>query len=75
VECLLAGNPGKGPDALVREAVRANVRGSANHPRYGSELLERLTEREGFLVLGAEHSLETGMVDVSERMPEARAQA
>jgi carbonic anhydrase len=71
VEGLLAGNPGKDPDALVREAVRANVRVSASHLRHGSELLERLTEREGLLVLGAEYSLESGMVDVFDGMPEA----
>ena len=71
VEGLLTANPEKDVEALVREAVRANVRASADHLRHGSEVLERLTEREGFLVLGAEYSLESGTVDVFDGLPEA----
>jgi carbonic anhydrase len=48
---------------LMREAVRANVRASADHLRHGSEILERLIRDGGFLVVGAEYSLETGTVD------------
>ena len=51
-------------DALVQQAVRANVRVSANHLRHGSEILERLIETEGLRVVGAEYSLETGLVEV-----------
>jgi carbonic anhydrase len=51
------------PDALMREAVRANVRVSANQLRHGSEILERLIEQEGLVVVGAEYSLESGVVD------------
>jgi carbonic anhydrase len=46
----------------MREAVRANVRASANHLRHGSELLERLIAKNGLLVVGAEYSLESGVV-------------
>src|SRR5574338_1081429 len=49
--------------ALSREAVRANIRASANHLRHGSELMEKLIEQKGFRVVGAEYSLESGMVD------------
>jgi carbonic anhydrase len=56
--------------ALSREAVRANVRVSANHLRHGSEVLERLIQREGLLVVGAEYSLETGIVDFFDGVPE-----
>ena len=49
--------------ALHREAVRANVRIAADHLRHGSEILENLIEREGLLIVGAEYSLETGVVD------------
>ena len=56
-------------DALVREAVRANVRVSADHLRHGSELLEQLIERDGLVVVGAEYSLETGVVDFFDGMP------
>ncbi len=51
-------------DALVQQAVRANVCVSANHLRHGSEILERLIETEGLRVVGAEYSLETGLVEV-----------
>jgi carbonic anhydrase len=64
VESLLATELGKDLDALMGEAVRANVRASANQLRHGSEVLERLIEREGLLVVGAEYSLETGRVHV-----------
>ena len=66
VETLLATEPRGEPAALARHAVRANVRISANHLRHGSELLERLIERDGLLVVGAEYSLESGVVDFFE---------
>ena len=50
-------------DALVRQAIRANVSVSVNHLRHGSELLEQQIQTEGLLVVGAEYSLETGVVD------------
>jgi carbonic anhydrase len=64
VEGLLATDLGKDLDALVREAVRANVRVSANQLRHGSDVLERLIEHDGLLVVGAEYSLESGLVHV-----------
>jgi carbonic anhydrase len=48
---------------VMRLAVRANVRVSANHLRHGSALLERLIHLGGLLVVGAEYSLDTGEVD------------
>ena len=50
-------------DALEKEAVRANVRASANQLRHGSAIIENLIATEGLLVVGAEYSLESGMVD------------
>jgi carbonic anhydrase len=70
LEGLLAHDPGEDPDALVRDAVRAHVRVAVNHLRHGSELLESLIERDGLLVVGAEYSLEGGVVDVFEGVPE-----
>jgi carbonic anhydrase len=63
IEPLLATPIGERPDALVAHAVRANIRASTNHLRHGSELLERLVEREGLLIVGAEYCLDTGVVD------------
>jgi carbonic anhydrase len=50
-------------DALVHQAVRANIRMSADHLRHGSEVLEQAIERDGLLVVGAEYSLESGVVE------------
>jgi carbonic anhydrase len=50
-------------DALVRHAVRANIRASVDHLSHGSGILEQLIREQGLLVVGAEYSLETGVVD------------
>ena len=71
VEALVATDLRHDPEALVRQAVRANIRASANHLRHGSEILERVIENEGLLVVGAEYSLETGVVDFFDGLPEA----
>ena len=70
VEALLATGLRRDPDALVRDAVRANVRVSANHLRHGSEVLEQLIQNEGLMVLGAEYSLETGAVEFFDGVPD-----
>ena len=70
VEGLLEAEPGSHPDALVDQAVRANVRVSVNHLRHGSEVLERLIRTEGLRVVGAEYSLETGVVDFFDGVPD-----
>jgi carbonic anhydrase len=72
VEPLLATEIRSDPEALVRQAVRANVRASANHLRHGSELIEQLTQKNGLLVVGAEYSLETGVVEFFDGVPEDR---
>jgi carbonic anhydrase len=74
VEPLLAGGRNPDPNTLLREAVRANVRASVRHLRHGSELLERLIPEKGLLIVGAEYSLETGVVEFFENVPEAAQQ-
>jgi carbonic anhydrase len=71
VEALLATDLRGDPDALVGHAVRANIRASADHLRHGSEILEQLIQKNGLLVVGAEYSLESGLVDFFDGMPEA----
>jgi len=71
VEGLLATDLKHDTDALVEQAVRLNIRASANHLRHGSEVLEQLVREEGLLVVGAEYSLETGEVDFFDHMPGA----
>jgi carbonic anhydrase len=70
VEALLGTDLRHDPSALIRDAVRANVRVSAAHLRHGSEILETLIENDGLVVVGAEYSLETGVVDFFDGMPE-----
>jgi len=69
VEGLVGGDLRHDREALMQAAVRANIRASANHLRHGSEILEQLIEREGLLIVGAEYSLETGVVDFFDGMP------
>ena len=63
VEALLATELRNDQPELVRQAVRANIRASVDHLRHGSQLLEELIRDEGLVVVGAEYSLETGVVD------------
>lgn len=69
IEGLLHTSLARDRDALLREAVRANIRASADHLRHGSDVLEELIRREGLLVVGAEYSLETGAVDFFDGVP------
>jgi carbonic anhydrase len=65
LETELAGRPA----ALVAESVRANIRASASHLRTGSEILERLVGAQKLAVVGAEYSLETGVVEFFDGVP------
>jgi carbonic anhydrase len=49
--------------ALARAAVRANIRASVQHLRHGSDIIEQLIQKAGLMVVGAEYSLQTGVVD------------
>jgi carbonic anhydrase len=69
VEALLATEAKHDAEALVRLAVRSNVRVSANHLRHGSDVLEQLIQHDGLLVVGAEYSLETGVVEFFDGVP------
>lgn len=55
-----------GGESLSQQAVRANVRGAVNQLREGSAVLENLIKNDGLVVVGAEYSLETGIVDFFE---------
>lgn len=63
VEPLLATDIGRDHDALVRHAVRANIRASVGQLRYGSRLLEQLIRDNGLRVVGAEYNLDSGVVE------------
>jgi carbonic anhydrase len=58
------------PEDRVTRAVRANIRSSARQLRHGSEVIERLERDDGLVVVGAEYSLESGIVDFFDVVPE-----
>jgi carbonic anhydrase len=63
IEGLLATDLKYDHDALVHEAVRANIKASVKQLRHGSDIIENLIQNAGLMVVGAEYSLETGLVD------------
>src|SRR5712671_4847422 len=69
VQALLSRDIVYEPGELVSDAIRANVRVSASHLRHGSEILEELVRKDGLLVVGAEYSLETGVVEFFDGAP------
>ena len=69
VETLLETGLSQDRAALIRFAVRSNIRASVDHLRHGSEILERLIDKEGLCVVGAEYSLETGLVEFFDGLP------
>jgi carbonic anhydrase len=71
VEGLLQTDLRNDPEALVRQAVRGNIRASVDHLRHGSQVLEQLIQDDGLLVVGAEYSLETGVVEFLDGLPPA----
>jgi len=71
VEDLLATELRHDTDALVRHAIRTNARVSANHLRHGSEVLENLIQANRLIVVAAEYSVETGIVDFFDGLPDA----
>lgn len=71
IEPLVAARPDAEPDALLDEAVRANVRASLGRLRNESEILQRLIEEDGLLIAGAEYHLESGRVEFFEGLPKA----
>ncbi len=63
LETLMETSLADDPEALMRHAVRANIRASVQLLRQGSEVLEDLVRSAGLLVVGAEYSLATGEVE------------
>lgn len=66
---LVLSNKDTDQEQLVEQAIRSNIRSSADHLRHGSRILEDLVENDGLLIVGAEYSLETGLVDFFDGLP------
>jgi len=69
VEGILERRPPPDTRTIEQQAVRANIRMSADHLRHGSQVLEQLIEKDGLRVVGAEYALETGVVDFFDGVP------
>jgi carbonic anhydrase len=69
VEGLMATELRHKPELLKQIAIRTNISISANFLRHGSERLEQLIESGELLVVGAEYSIETGLVDFFDGVP------
>ena len=63
VEGLLTTDLKHDQQALLHAAVRANISASVRNLRHGSDIIENLIQNAGLRVVGAEYSLETGVVD------------
>lgn len=63
VEPLLAPGAALSQSELTTRAVRANIRASVVALRHGSAVVEQLIRDQGLAVVGAEYSLETGLVE------------
>lgn len=63
IEGLLTTDLKHDQQALLHEAVRANISASVRNLRHGSDIIQNLIQNAGLRVVGAEYSLETGMVD------------
>ena len=60
-------------EALLQHAVRANIQAAVYDLRHGSQILEQLIQRDELRVVGAEYSLETGIVDFYDDLAEEKA--
>lgn len=62
VEPIIRNDGGKDPEALIAQAVKANILASVDQLRHGSEIIERLIDQKKLTVVGAEYSLDSGLV-------------
>jgi carbonic anhydrase len=69
VEGLLEKGIENDPNALIEQAIRSNVRVSADNLSHGSSIIEQLVDDKKLLIVGAEYSLESGVVDFFYNVP------
>jgi carbonic anhydrase len=66
VEGLLETDVRHDPEQLLHAAVHANIHASVEQLRHGSEILELLVQSGDIRIVGAEYSLETGIIEFFE---------
>jgi carbonic anhydrase len=71
IEALLDTDAAEHPGELLKLAVRANIRASVDGLRHGSEIIEQLIDANELLVVGAEYSIESGVVDFFDGLPKS----
>jgi carbonic anhydrase len=71
VDPLVATDLTSEPNALLEQAIRVNSRASVNHLQHGSEIIEKLVDRNELAIVGAEYSLKSGEVEFFEPLPGA----
>lgn len=54
------------PDKLLEASIQANIHAARNHLTHGSQMLEQLVEQGKLRIIGAEYSLESGVVEFFE---------
>ncbi len=69
IDMLPGAELGDYSDSFVQQAVRANICASVTLLQQGSEVLEQLIKKDGLIIVGAEYSLETGIVDFFDKVP------
>jgi carbonic anhydrase len=69
IDELMSREPKLAGDDLARKAVLANICASVEQLRHGSQILEALVADGDLLIVGAEYSLETGLVHFFDDMP------
>ena len=57
------------PETLLQQAVHANIHSSVHQLQHESNILKNLVKKGNLLVLGAEYSLETGIVNFFDELP------
>jgi carbonic anhydrase len=55
-------------DTMIEQAVRANIRASAHEIQQGSQIVKDRIKNDTLLIVGAEYSLETGVVEIFENL-------
>ena len=57
------------PETLLQQAVRANIHSSVHQLQHESNILKELVTEGDLLILGAEYSLDTGIVNFFDGLP------
>lgn len=72
VERVLRNGQDADADTLVAMAVQANIHASVEQLRINSEILAQLERDDGLAITGAEYSLDTGLVEFFDDVPQAK---